>query len=85
MAKFRPIKKRRTSLERLKDKNLKNPTKKRFTNPKKRRKRKKTVSKREKKKKKGKEKDLFLNKNAFLSFPVPDHFDERTCLVINWL
>ena len=82
MTKFKPIKKHGTGLERWKDeKTGKEWRKMGLLIQRKIGKSGKTHSKKEKKREKNwKEKELFLNGNAFLSVPVPTNFDQRTSL-----
>ena len=82
MANFRPIKTHGTGLERWKDeKTGKGWWRTGWLIPRKIGKRGKTRSKKEKKRKKRERERSFLNGNAFLSFPVPTDFDQRTSLL----
>ena len=82
MAKFRPIKKHGTGLERWKDaKTGKERQKTGLLIQRKIGKNGKTRSKKEKKRKKLERERSFLNRNAFLSIPVPKNFGQRTSLL----
>ena len=83
MAKFRPIKKHGTGLERWKDeKNWKRTAKNGITSPKKDWKEwKDPFQEREKTKKNLERERSFLNRSVFLSIPVPIKFGQRTSLV----
>ena len=82
MANFRPIKKPGMGLERWKDEKIgKERRRTRCLIPRKIGKRGKTRSKKEKRRKERERERSFLNGNAFLSFPVPTNFDQRTSLV----
>ena len=82
MAKFRPIKKHGTGLERWKDeKTGKEWRKTGLLIQRKIGKSGKTRSMKEKTRKKPRKRKIFLNGNAFLSVPVPTNFSQRTSLV----